>query len=55
MRNAMDRALLKHRDVMGSPTLILVGPDGVKRRDLRVVSEVYTHGFPKRLDAAGIS
>lgn len=53
--DATDRELLKHWGVMGPPTLILVGPDGTERRDLRVVGEINAPGFMERLDAAGIS
>lgn len=53
--DATDRALLEHWGVMGPPTLILVGPDGTERRDLRVAGEIDADGFLKRLDAAGIS
>jgi len=50
-----DQALLKRWGVLGPPTLILVGPDGVERRDLRVVGEIDASGFLGRLDAAGLS
>lgn len=53
--DAEDRALLRHWGVMGPPTLILVGPDGRERRDLRVVGEIDAGGFLRRLDAAGLS
>ena len=53
--DATDKALLKHWGVMGPPTLILVGPDGAERRDLRVVGEIGADDFMNRLDAAGIS
>lgn len=53
--DAADRALLKHGGVMEPPTLILVGPDGRERRDLRVVGEIDAGGFLRRLDAAGLS
>jgi thiol:disulfide interchange protein DsbD len=38
---------------MGPPTLILVGPDGTERRDLRVVGEVSAADFLARLNKAG--
>lgn len=50
-----DKDLLRHWGVMGPPTLILVGPDGTERRDLRVVGEIGASEFLKRLDAAGVS
>lgn len=53
--DATDKALLKHWGVMGPPTLILVGPDGTERRDLRVVGEIGADEFMNRLEAAGIS
>jgi len=53
--DATDQALLKHWGVMGPPTLILVGPDGAERRDLRVVGEIDASGFLGRLNAAGLS
>ena len=52
--DATDKDLLKHWGVMGPPTLILVGPDGKERRDLRVVGEIGASEFLKRLDAAGV-
>lgn len=51
--DALDQALLKRWGVMGPPTLILVGPDGSERRDLRVVGEIDAPAFLARLDAAG--
>ena len=53
LNDATDQALLKHWGVMGPPTLILVGPDGTERRDLRMVGEVNTSEFLDRLNAAG--
>ncbi|WP_245153467.1 protein-disulfide reductase DsbD [Allopusillimonas ginsengisoli] len=53
--DAVDKELLKHWGVMGPPTLILVGPDGKERRDLRVVGEIGAGGFLERLDAASVS
>jgi thiol:disulfide interchange protein DsbD len=40
---------------MGPPTLILVGPDGTERRNLRVVGEIDARGFLERLKAGGVS
>lgn len=51
--DAIDQALLKRWAVMGPPTLILVGPDGVERRDLRVVGEIDAGDFLQRLNKAG--
>ncbi|WP_226944714.1 hypothetical protein [Pseudomonas sp. FME51] len=53
LNDATDQTLLKHWGVMGPPTLILVGPDGNERRDLRMVGEVNTSEFLDRLNAAG--
>lgn len=52
--DVQDKALLKHWGVMGPPTLMLIGPDGQERRDLRVVGEIDAPTFLARLDAAGI-
>ncbi|WP_175854958.1 protein-disulfide reductase DsbD [Burkholderia anthina] len=51
--DAEDQALLRHWQVQGPPTLILVGPDGQERRAQRVVGEIHAGGFLERLDAAG--
>lgn len=51
--DAVDQALLKHWGVLGPPTLILVGPDGTERRDLRMVGEINASEFLNRLNAAG--
>ncbi|MGB3431184.1 protein-disulfide reductase DsbD [Achromobacter sp.] len=51
--DATDQALLKHWGVMGPPTLILVGPDGTERRDLRVVGEVSAADFLGHLNQVG--
>ncbi|WP_334109060.1 protein-disulfide reductase DsbD [Methylobacillus sp.] len=52
--DVIDRALLKRWGVMGPPTLILVGPDGAERRNLRMVGEVSVREFMAQLDTAGI-
>ena len=51
--DAVDQALLRHWGVLGPPTLILVGPDGTERRDLRMVGEINASEFLNRLNAAG--
>lgn len=51
--DATDQALLRRWGVMGPPTLLLVGPDGVERRDLRTVGEIDARAFLGRLDSAG--
>src|SRR5690606_16445309 len=53
LNDAVDQALLKHWGVMGPPTLILVGPDGAERRDLRMVGEINANEFLERLNTAG--
>ncbi|WP_341644875.1 thioredoxin family protein [Thauera sp. SDU_THAU2] len=50
-----DQALLKRWGVMGPPTLILVGPDGEERRELRVVGEIDARAFLERLDSVNAS
>ncbi|WP_407650563.1 protein-disulfide reductase DsbD [Comamonas resistens] len=51
--DATDQALLKQWQVMGPPTLILVGPDGKERRAQRMVGEMEPHDFLERLSEAG--
>jgi thiol:disulfide interchange protein DsbD len=51
--DATDQALLKRWGVMGPPTILLVGPDGVERRDLRTVGEIDARAFLDRLNSAG--
>lgn len=51
--DAIDQELLEQWGVMGPPTLILVGPDGTERRDLRVVGEINASEFLDRLNEAG--
>lgn len=51
--DAVDQALLRHWGVLGPPTLILIGPDGKERRDLRTIGELDASAFLARLDRAG--
>ncbi|WP_205880046.1 protein-disulfide reductase DsbD [Lampropedia aestuarii] len=51
--DADDQALLKHWGVLGPPTLILIGPDGKERRELRSIGELDARAFLARLDQAG--
>lgn len=51
--DATDQALLKRWSVMGPPTMLLVGPDGVERRELRTVGEIDARAFLDRLNLAG--
>lgn len=53
LNDATDQALLTHWGVMGPPTLILVGPDGTERRDLRVVGEISANDFLSHLNKTG--
>ena len=51
--DARDRELMSEWGVAGPPTLMLVGPDGRERRDLRTVGEIGPAQFLERLDQAG--
>ncbi|CAB3832059.1 Thiol:disulfide interchange protein DsbD [Achromobacter mucicolens] len=51
--DTIDQELLKHWEVLGPPTLILVGPDGTERRELRMVGEVDADRLLHHLDLAG--
>lgn len=51
--DATDQALLKHWKVLGPPTLILIGPDGNERRELRMIGEIDADRFLAHLDRAG--
>ena len=52
--DARDRELMSEWGVAGPPTLMLVGPDGRERRDLRTVGEIGPAQFLERLDQAGV-
>lgn len=52
LNDLTDRDLLQYWNVMGPPTMILVGPDGNERRDLRMIGEINSSEFIKRLDKA---
>ncbi|MGC3872279.1 protein-disulfide reductase DsbD [Halomonas sp. GXIMD04776] len=47
-----DQALLKAYGILGPPTIMLIGPDGKERRDLRIVGEISAEKFLERLDEA---
>ncbi len=44
---------MAHWQVVGPPTMILIGPDGEERRAQRTVGDIDAGGFMARLDAAG--
>ncbi|WP_312702507.1 protein-disulfide reductase DsbD [Stutzerimonas nitrititolerans] len=46
--NAASRELLNRYQVMGPPTLLLIGPDGVERRSQRITGEVDADQFLSR-------
>lgn len=46
--NPASRALLNRYQVMGPPTLLLIGPDGVERRSQRITGEVDASQFLSR-------
>jgi thiol:disulfide interchange protein DsbD len=52
--DATDKALMKRWQVLGPPTIILIGPDGSERRAQRTVGEVDAQEFLARLDTAGV-
>lgn len=50
--NAADRALMRAFDIVGPPTLLLIGPDGEERRAARVVGELGADDFLQHLSRA---
>lgn len=50
----IDKELMKHWQVQGPPTIILVGPDGIERRAQRTVGEINAQEFLAILDKAGV-
>lgn len=50
--NAADRALMKQFNIVGPPTLLLIGPDGQERRAARVVGELGADKFLQHLSQA---
>lgn len=52
--DARDQALMSRHGIAGPPTLMLIGPDGHERRQLRMVGETSAEDFLARLDAAGV-
>ena len=43
--DATDQALLKHFGIFGPPTIAFYGPDGIERRNFRVVGFMKTEEF----------
>ena len=50
--NADDQALLRAHQILGPPTMLLIGPDGKERRAERVVGELSADEFLARLQRA---
>ncbi|MGS1134282.1 protein-disulfide reductase DsbD [Rhodanobacter sp. UC4439_H6] len=50
--DAIDRALMKHFNIIGPPTILLIGPDGQERRAARVVGELDANAFLQHLSRA---
>ena len=50
--NADDQALLRVHQILGPPTLLLIGPDGQERRAERVIGELGANEFLARLQRA---
>lgn len=51
-QNADDRALMSAHQILGPPTLLLIGPDGQERRAERVIGELSANEFLARLQRA---
>lgn len=50
--NVDDRALMRAHQILGPPTLLLIGPDGQERRAERVIGELSANEFLARLQRA---
>ena len=50
--DAADRVLMQHFNIIGPPTILLIGPDGKERRAARVVGELDADEFLKHLSHA---
>ena len=50
--DADDRALMSAHQILGPPTLLLIGPDGKERRAERIIGELGTDAFLARLARA---
>jgi thiol:disulfide interchange protein DsbD len=47
--NADDRTLMRGQQILGPPTLLLIGPDGQERRAERIIGELGANDFLARL------
>lgn len=52
--DATDQALMRAWQVVGPPTLLLIGPDGRERRAFRTTGEITPQRFLARLRGAGV-
>lgn len=50
--DALDQALMRHLEVIGPPTILILGPDGQEYRAQRTTGEVSAEVFLERLGAA---
>src|SRR5690554_46824 len=50
--NTADRELMKQFNIIGPPTILLIGPDGKERRAARVVGELSAEKFMQHLSTA---
>ena len=50
--DAADQRLLAAHDILGPPTILLIGPDGDERRAQRIIGELSAEAFLERLAAA---
>lgn len=50
--NANDQALMRAHQILGPPTMLLIGPDGKERRSERVIGELSADDFLARLARA---
>lgn len=50
--NAADRELMQQFNIIGPPTILLIGPDGQERRGARVVGELSAEAFMQHLNQA---
>lgn len=50
--NADDRALMRTHQILGPPTMLLIGPDGKERRAERIIGELSADDFLARLARA---
>lgn len=53
--DSVDRKLMDELNVVGPPTIMLIGPDGKERRGYRVTGEISSDAFLERLSATGAS